>query len=525
MDSKHSILKVLSGAMAVLLLLQMAGCGKEETEKKKKVVKKIIVTEDETDGNDGNVIDGDNTIVIDNRGNISKAEDSDEISSDDKNDTVVDRIRRELFKKTTDEKYVETFKPEFTSKNEKWNGPAGYSIVYSEKYPYALEIAKKLQTFFSKTDGVTLEIKKDSAEKQEKEILVGNTNRYTSKLDENKFAVTQKGQKLIFEGGHFAMTEKAADWFMTVKREKGKAAVLSGTADDFKATLSGGYKYVWGDEFDGSGIDHSKWDTEKTMMNGTQTLYVARGEDAEKLGTLNISGGRLKISAFRYFNQLAKEYNYVTSEINTWLKLSYLYGYAEIRAKVPMQQGAFPSWWVTNAWCPSIFSKLGYAYDDVPYHVEMDIFESFASDSTIVPNIHKWWQRATADKFKMPSGYHSEYPAETKKQYTFKNTTNLKNEYHTYGFKWTPEEMTVSVDGTEYMTFNMKNGFNGENEYNEYLAQPFFFIFTNYVMVPDYTDMNTNGKQVVPAEMPYEFFIDYIRLYQTEKEGMYYLGE
>ena len=33
MDSKHSVLKVLSGAMAVLLLMQMAGCGKEETEK------------------------------------------------------------------------------------------------------------------------------------------------------------------------------------------------------------------------------------------------------------------------------------------------------------------------------------------------------------------------------------------------------------------------------------------------------------------------------------------------------------
>ncbi len=434
--------------------------------------------------------------------------------------TALDHERRPLYVEETVERYQETFEPEFETREADWDGPAGYVIVYSDSTKYAYASARKLQDYFKDRDGVELAIKKDSdVSASPKEILVGNTNRYASSLAQNGFAVSQKDGRLVFEGGHFAMVEKAVDWFTSLDRKAGKVSLLSGVAEGFVAELDGGYEYVWGDEFDGYGVDANKWMDDKGQMLGTQMLRVLTGEEAEQWGTLRVEDGRLKLSAVRYFNQIASDAQYATSELTSFEGMNYLYGYAEIRARLPMFKGTWPSWWCTTAWCPSLFPPE-YTYNETPYRLELDIFEVFSSDTDIVPNLHKHWSGYTGDgAYIMPAGLHTAYPSEKIEIYSFPFNERQSYEYHTYGFKWTPEEMTLSVDGEVYMTFDLTAGFDGENEYNQFMQQPLAFNFTNYLFVEDLTAMNPAGKLIDPENLPAEFFIDYIRLYQIPGEG------
>ena len=101
-----------------------------------------------------------------------------------------------------------------------------------------------------------------------------------------------------------------------------------------------------------------------------------------------------------------------------------------MRARVPFVRGAWPSFWSSS------YGSLGpdgkqriYTIDD--YSIEIDIFEVFSSTDTLAPNIHKWYG----------DGNHTMWNDENEK-YTF-DSADLNNEYHLYGFEWTPTEMSM----------------------------------------------------------------------------------
>ena len=508
MNLKQLFIKIMCVMMSTAILLCTAGCGKEEKTKKKKIIKKVIVTEEEqvsdipSDVNSSD-IDGD-ADIDDNEGA----------------ETDTSSVRRELYVAETEE-HTETYEPEYKSTISSWNGPKNYVIIYSDSCPYSYNSARNLQNYFLNNAGVKLEIKKDTETiEQDKEILVGNSNRYTSKLEENKFAVTLKGEKLVFEGGHYAMVEKAADWFMTEKYKSGSVTLLSGTAQDFTSAKAGGYKYVWGDEFDGNGLDYYKWDDEIEPGTPPQSVVNLSGKEAVEAGAQNVEDGRLKLRSVRYFTQTNTDAQYGVGRINTTGKFAYLYGYAEIRARVPLRHGAWASWWMRSGWCPPMWEKTSgpngnpFTYNEAPYIVEFDIFECFSSES-IIPNIHKWWNNAVG--FDIPTK-HNEYPLE-RNSYSFEPAT-APYEYHVYGCTWTPEKMAVSIDGKDYMTFDLKNGFNkyGEREYNGYMGQPMNFILACNLFTSDLTAMDPSGKIIRNEDLPLDFFVDYIRVYQRDSD-------
>ena len=516
MKFKQMLVQVICFVLSAVILLLTVGCKDEKktAKKKKQVTQQIVIVSD------------DDELPEDAEDTDSKSEDYDDTNdTGETTDYPNSSHERDLYKSESEERYVEKFSPEYEVKEAAWNGPAGYVIVYSDSRNYAT--AKNLQSYFKKQNGVTLEIKKDGAPDAAKEILVGDTKRYKTKLTEKQFAVSLNNGKLVFEGGHFAMVEKAADWFMTEKHGSGKVKLLSGTAKDFVSSVSGEYKYVWGDEFDGFGVDDFKWNTERELMAPTALLTVLFGEEAEKEGVIAVEDGRLKLRTIRYFNQLNSEAQYASGQISTTDRMGFMYGYAEIKARVPMFRGTWPSWWMTTAWAEPLWKLTSdpfnggqpYTYNSVPYRLEFDIFEVFSSKTDIVPNFHKWWDTSNAGKYNIPDGAHTSYPSPIN-IYQYPEIDTRSNEYHIYGIKWTPTEITVSVDGKNYMTFDLVDGFNVlEDEYNEYLAQPLQMIFTNHIFVEDLQEMDPAGKTIENDTLPVEFFVDYIRIYQRDNEG------
>lgn len=409
-------------------------------------------------------------------------------------------------------------KPQFTVKYEEFDGVRDYSIVYPQGNKELLVCAKYLRNFFRKTDGLELEVKSDAFPCVGKEILVGDTNRYKTNLSEKEFAVSLQENRLVFEGGHNVMVEKAVKWFMTFDRTVTRIATLKGTAEDFNSsvTINGEkYDYVWGDEFDGNFFDQTKFVQRSHMGKGSGCAYVLTGEN----DTLKVEDGLMKMSAINYTDDSNPEIKYAIPEcLCTDDTMWWLYGYAEIRAKVPMKKGSWPAWWATS-YCHSMKGKT----KGWKYLVEIDFFEVFSNKTLVQPNIHKWYKNyaGTFTEFIDENGEymrHNGY-ADLKLPTTKYEMPEEENEgYHTYGFKWTPKEMVMSVDGIEYMKYDLTFNFDNLTDMEDFVKQPLHMIFDNWIYTPGgwcATEKNLTS----PESLPSEFFVEYVRLYQKPDEG------
>ena len=426
---------------------------------------------------------------------------SEENNSDDYDD------KRDLYEEPKEElvKYI----PEYKVTSVKWKGPKGFVIVYADGDKNSKALANIIKDYFKKNADVDLKVVSDKEKEKKKEILVGNTNRYTSKLKENQYEVRILENKLVFEAGHFAMLEKAVDWFANEEYKSGYVNTLKGKTEDFVATKFDKYEYVWGDEFSGSVLDKRKWQFANRMA-GSALLETRTDEAVARVREEN-----LQLRAIRSYRKENPVAQYATTQsVNTMKTMSFMQGYLEMRARVPFVSGAWPSLWANSN---GALNNNKFE----PYTIEVDIFEVFSSVDTLVPNIHKWRGQD------QPSQYNVDHYVDGEKvpatNYVFENTDNLTNEYHIYGFKWTETEMTMSVDGNEYMTFDLTEDFDQKDGMEGYKV-PISILINNHMFAADVTLIG-GASNVNNFDLPYEYDIDWIRLYQIPNEGILNLAE
>lgn len=377
-------------------------------------------------------------------------------------------------------------------KPEKWNGPEGYVIVYQNGNESAKCAATRIQTYYKEKAGVSLSIVPDNIVKEtDKEILVGKTNRSESdtSLAENTLKVSVVGQKLVFDAGHDYTLETAAKYFCRIYFESGKANTLKYTTGFTTKSPLTGYHYVWGDEFDDNDVDYSKWCFNAKMGDD------GKAKIAYDKSVINVINGLLQLRAYKSGN----EYK-VPNSVSTETHMNYIYGYAEIKAKLPFFQGAWPSFWGQST--QTVSSKYG-VYRNPNYMVEVDVFEVFGSTNNVVSNLHKWYS----------SGSPKSTQWQSSKKTWFGNAATLNNEYHTYGYEWTPSEMIMYVDGNKVMTYDIVTNF-GKFDMKGF-HDPQFLMFNNHLFNKDSNwkpanNLIENNEQMLPAV--YE--IEYFRLYQ-----------
>lgn len=107
----------------------------------------------------------------------------------------------------------------------------------------------------------------------------------------------------------------------------------------------GRYRYVWGDGFDASSLDLSKWSLGGHM--GTAPEFCVTTGDPN---TLQVAGGSLKLNTVRYSDPSDSSIQYaVPSVLSTQDTMNFRYGYVEMYAKLPYQRGAWPAFWMKAA--------------------------------------------------------------------------------------------------------------------------------------------------------------------------------
>ena len=259
---------------------------------------------------------------------------------------------------------------------------------------------------------------------------------------------------------------------------------------------------VWHDEFDKGEIDYDKWGFSRTMYTEMHEY-----DNSEKYG--RVENGQMHLQV----HKSEKEgYNWaLTQGFNTLETMAFRYGYVEMRAKIPFRHGAWPSFWCTaNPWLRK--SEWG---------CEIDIFEIFSSDRRVVANLHKWG-----------SGKHTMLPGgegSITRAYTFENYENLNNEYHLYAMEWDKDFMKFYVDGTLYCTVPISgekanfgadviDGIDGFHD-------PERLIINNEIFSEKSRWAPEGTRLTEEDEMPIDYWIDYIRLYQDPATEDLYLKD
>jgi len=381
---------------------------------------------------------------------------------------------------------------EHKTKTVKWKGPDNYVIVVPKDDSNAKESAEILNAWFKANADIELEIVTDNKAAVDKEIIIGKTTRYDYTAQEGEYFAKLEDNKLIFGGGHYVTVRKAVEIYTRMKYKKGKAYTFSGKSDFTGEKL--GYSYVWGDEFEAKSLSTTNWNR-ATKMAATAEMTL---DDTEL--TTKTENGYLKMLAMRYWDPKKAGVEFVAPwSVTTMETMSYKYGYVEIRARVPFVRGVWPSFWTSSSGALGNTSTYNYS-------IEVDIFEVFSSLDKLSPNIHKWYGDGRHTMWAIDEGNSNEW-------YKFESD-NLINEYHVYGFEWTPTKMVMYIDEKPYYTYDLTKNFdNGETGMGGFDA-PLYLIFNNHLFTDSSSYKPYAGCEVHAPDLPAEYVIDWVRLYQ-----------
>lgn len=265
----------------------------------------------------------------------------------------------------------------------------------------------------------------------------------------------------------------------------------------FASTKFGKYKYVWGDEFTSNTLDRSKWNL---LIHSVENYGAKTFEEgaAELSKVFEIKNGVVNSKYIHYYDPTNTLIEYAgAAQLTTKNTMSYKYGYLEVRSRMDFNKMMSAIWLVNkNAInCPKNY-YCG---------IEVDVFETLASLDSVTPNVHRWY----AD------GRHTDFNALNEAQpFTYFDTTNLANEYHLYGFEWTPTEMSMYVDDVKYWTLDTTKSFDDDSDTSCYNLPMYLMVSSAGAVTANSTWFPYEGSIMSNDSLPYTQSIDWVRLYQ-----------
>ncbi|MBR5535207.1 MAG: family 16 glycosylhydrolase [Clostridia bacterium] len=237
------------------------------------------------------------------------------------------------------------------------------------------------------------------------------------------------------------------------------------------------YKLVFNDDFDGEALDTAKWGYNYSWGHShNHAAWCAEENVIVKDGILTLKGENRQHPDAKgkqgTFNNKKYDIIYTSGAVNTHYKFNFDYGYFEARMKMPKGKGMWPAWWMLkDGWPP-----------------EIDMLEVLCSKpKELHVNFH--------------------YGPAWNEHYSHEQVLNLgfdtSDEFHTYGFEWTPDYMRYYVDGVQ-----VGHDFTNKNAIAQ--ASGMYMILN---LAIDGWDGRPDNTTVWPAE----FKIDYVRAWQLNE--------
>jgi beta-glucanase (GH16 family) len=232
------------------------------------------------------------------------------------------------------------------------------------------------------------------------------------------------------------------------------------TIDEMKQD---GWQLTFNDEFDGAGLDQTKWVPHYTydaIINHELQAYIP---DA-----FIISDGILHITAKHEAGvQAGRTQSYTSGAMTTFGKFSQMYGYFEIHCKLPKGKGFWPAFWLLS--------------DSKQWPPEIDIFENLGHENHKLHFTNHW---------KGPDGKNRGKGQE-------KDGSDYTADFHTIAIDWEPNSIIWYVDDVE------------QCRVTDNIPKETMYVLVNLAVGGDWPkspDQNT--------PFPSSLDVDYIRVYQ-----------
>jgi len=242
-------------------------------------------------------------------------------------------------------------------------------------------------------------------------------------------------------------------------------------------------RIVWRDEFNGRGLDSSKWsfDTSRNKQgwwNGERQYYSAGRPQNIRVGSgrLTIEAQREKLDSAQFPDWGGQDYTSarIVSNGPGWT-----YGFYEIRAKLPCARGSWPAIWMLPV-------KMAKWPDDG----EIDIMEHVGAEPNLIyASLH-------TDLFN--------HIKKTQRSAQRRVPTSC-TAFHRYQLDWRPQSITIGVDGRGIL--QVRNDQPGGKR-----AWPFdvpFQMILNLAIGGEWA----GAKGIDDAAMPQRMEVDYVRVW------------
>lgn len=239
-----------------------------------------------------------------------------------------------------------------------------------------------------------------------------------------------------------------------------------------KPSAKATWQLIWSDEFNGTGVDQSKWNIDVGNPN------VNNEKESYQAANLTESGGNLVITARQ--QNVGDGQPYTSGKMNTSGKFSIQYGRIEARIQLPMVTGTWPAFWMLG----TNIGSVGW-----PNCGEIDIMEHVNTTNTILGTMH--WNGGNG---------HVQYGS---------STTTTPGSFHIYAVEWDNTSIRWYVDNTLYVTGNIQNNINNTGAF-----QLPFYIILNLAMGGDLP-----GNTIDNNSLPCTMLVDYVRVYKPATGG------
>ncbi|NIJ51892.1 glycoside hydrolase family 16 protein [Dyadobacter arcticus] len=234
----------------------------------------------------------------------------------------------------------------------------------------------------------------------------------------------------------------------------------------------------WQDEFDYTGKpDASKWSYDlgdHGWGNNELEDYTSKIENSK------VENGNLVITAIK---EKSGKANYSSARLVSKGKGDFLYGKFEIRAKLPSGRGTWPAIWM-------LFSENNYGNKGWPDNGEIDIMEHVGFDQNRVHgNVHT---KAFNHSIHTNKGNNLIVP-------------NVSDDFHIYSCEWTPDTISILVDGNSYFKFAKESSY----QWQEWPFDKPLHLILNIAVGGNWGGQKGVDDSIFPRKME----IDYVRVY------------
>jgi len=241
----------------------------------------------------------------------------------------------------------------------------------------------------------------------------------------------------------------------------------------------GAWTLVFADEFDAPGSpDPGRWTYDLGYVaNNEAQYYTSRTEN------VRVEDGALVIEARR---EPWAGYEYTSGRVKTQGIVEFLYGRAEVRAKLPTGRGTWPAIWMLGA----NIDQVGW-----PACGEIDVMENVGFDPrTVVASVHtaaynhaQGTQRSATTRLASPAPW---------------------EDFHVYAMEWYPDRIDVFVDGRKYFTFR-----------NEGTGSPTWPFDRSHFLILNLAIGGTWGGQqgIDDSPFPHRMLVDYVRVFEARQ--------